>query len=52
MDQQIENDHAFAQLAAAQLVELLKNMNETELEIPLKDSSGEWVVMAKLVRKN
>jgi hypothetical protein len=51
MDQQHEFDQTFATLAAAQLVEQLKHKKTSELEIPIKDSTGEWVVTAKLVRK-
>ena len=41
MDQQQQFDHTFAELAAAQLVEQLKNAKTSELEIPIRDSTGE-----------
>jgi hypothetical protein len=46
-----EYDHTFAELAAAQLVEQLKHKKTSELEIAIKDSTGEWLVRAKLAKK-
>jgi hypothetical protein len=51
MEQEPEYDHNFVELAAAQLVEQLKNTKTSELEIPIKDSIGDWIVTARLVKK-
>lgn len=53
IDMTLENqyNHPFAELAAAQLIEQLKNSKQSELEIPINDSSGDWLVTAKLVKK-
>jgi hypothetical protein len=52
MDQQPQYDHSYAMLAAAQLVEQLRNLNTSDLEIEIKDSGGQWLVTVKLHKKN
>jgi hypothetical protein len=52
MEQQRALNYTFAELAAAQLVEQLKNTDTSDLEIPITDSAGKWLVTAKLVKRN
>jgi len=52
MERNSEYDRKLAELAAAQLVEQLSHMKTTKLELPIKDSSGEWLVTAQLVNKS
>ncbi|MFC5864824.1 hypothetical protein ACFPT7_21125 [Acidicapsa dinghuensis] len=52
MEQYPEHDETFAELAAAQLVEQVKNKKTGEFQIPIKDNSGEWIVTVKLIKKS
>jgi hypothetical protein len=45
-----KEDFAFGVESAAQLVEQLKHANTSELKIRIKDSTGEWLVTAKLLK--